>query len=197
MHVDYGGHFWDFVLDIGSIFWSAYDFIKDPSWKNFGWLALDVGFTAVPFLTGSGGLKAVSKMDDISDISRITTKADDIYMLGQSMNNRVIPEAINLGVNWYHGFGYYDDVAKISKTMANVYGYVDNMSFIANKAFSGVKFIDMGFDSTRTLSRAIKEHKVGSWLLSRFTIYSERFVAIAFRKQNVFRSIRRFYQFNF
>ena len=191
------GHFWDVVFDIGSILWSAYDFIKDPSWENFAWLALDVVFAVVPFLTGSGGLKAVSKMDDLYDLSKITSSAYEIYMLGQSMGKRVIPEAINLGVDWYHGFDYYNDMAKVSKSMANLYGYIDNMAFIANKAFDGVKFIDMGFDATRTLKKARKGGELGVELLSRFTIYSERFVAIAFRKKNLARMMRRFYKWLF
>ena len=80
MYYDPTGHWLDTVIDIISIGWSLYDFIEDPSWKNFGWLALDVGFALIPFLTGSGGLKAVNKLDDISDLSKITTKADDIYV---------------------------------------------------------------------------------------------------------------------
>ena len=36
-------------------------------------------------------------MDDISDISRLSTKADNVIVIGQSMKGRVIPEAINLG----------------------------------------------------------------------------------------------------
>lgn len=133
-------------------------------------------------------------MDDLYDLSKITSSADEIYMLGQSMGTRVIPEAINLGVDWYHGFDYYKDMAKASKSMANLYGYVDNMVFIANKAFDGAKFIDMGFDATRTLLGVYEKGKIGAELLSRFTIYSERFVAIAFRKKNIARIMRRFYQ---
>ena len=189
-YCDPSGHFWDVVFDIGSIIWSAYDFIKDPSWKNLGWLTLDLGFAIVPFLTGSGGLKAVSKMDDIYDISKITVPADKIYMLGQSMNNRVIPEALNLGVDWYHGLDSFNDIAQVSKPIAHLVGYIDNMAFIAKKSLSGARFIDMGFDTTRTLSKA----NLWSELWSRFTIRSERFMAIAFRKKNITRVIWRLYQ---
>ncbi len=133
-------------------------------------------------------------MDDLYDLTKVTASADEIYVLGQTMGSRVIPEALNLGADWYHGFDYYNDMAKVSKSMANLYGYADNMAFIANKAFGGAKFIDMGFDVTRTLSGAYKNGKLGVELLSRFTIYSERFVAIAFRKKNIARIMRRFYQ---
>ena len=189
-YADPSGHFWDVVFDIGSIIWSAYDLIKNPSWENLGWLTLDIGFASIPFLTGSGGLKAVSKMDDIYDISKITVPADKIYMLGQSMNNRVIPEALNLGVDWYHGLDSFNDIAQVSKPIANLLGYIDNMAFIAKKSLSGARFIDMGFDTTRTISKA----NLWGELWSRFTIHSERFMAIAFRKKNISRIAWRIYQ---
>ena len=192
--VDPSGHFWDVIFDIGSIIWSAYDFIKNPSWKNLSWLALDIGFAIVPVLTGSGGLKAVSKMDDIHDISKITVSADKIYVLGQSMGARVIPEALTLGVDWYHGLDCYSDIAKVSEPLANLCGYIDNMVFIAKKSLSGAKFIDMGFDTSRTLSLALKTGDLGTQLFSRFTIYSERFTAILFRKKNISRIAWRIYQ---
>ena len=87
-----------------------------------------------------------------------------------------------------------DEIANISKPMANLFGYVDNMAFIARKSFSGAKFIDMGFDATRTLSSMHKHGKLGIEIFSRFTIYSERFVSIIFRKKNIVRILRRFYE---
>ena len=100
------------------------------------------------------------------------------------MKSRVIPEAINLGVDWYHGFDYHNDMAKASKRMANIYGYLDNMKFIAIKSLSGAKFIDMGFDAARVGEKL--------FTLSRFTIYSERFVANVFRIKNIVRGVYRF-----
>ena len=183
MYYDPTGHWLDTVIDIISICWSFNDFIENPSWKTFSWLVLDFAFAVIPFLTGSGGLKALNNLDDIKDLSKITTSPDDIYMLGQTMKVRVIPEAINLGVNWYQGFDYYNDIAKGSKKLANLYGYLDNIKFIALKSLSGAKFIDLGFDAARVGEKFLT--------LSRFTIYSERFVANTFRIKNLVRGVYR------
>src|SRR5690554_1668106 len=42
MRVDPTGCFWDTILDIGFTIWSLVDFIKNPTWENAGWLALDL-----------------------------------------------------------------------------------------------------------------------------------------------------------
>lgn len=181
MYYDPSGCAIDIIFDILSIGYSIYEVWKDPKdWKNWAWLAVDIGFAVVPFLTGSGGLKAVNKLDDINDISKITTKADDIVVIGQSMKQRVIPEAINLSADWYRGFDYYADISKASKKLADLHGYLDNMKFIAVKAFTGKKFIDIGMDVTRIGKRGI-------WF-SKFIINSERFIASAFRVKNVIRA---------
>ena len=197
MYYDPSGHWIETAFDIISVLWSAKEFKEDPSLENFAWLVLDVIFLIIPGVIGSGGLRAVSKMDDIYDISRISSSSDDIYMIGQSMKTRVIPEALNLGVDWYHGFDYYHDMKNASKTMADLYAYADNMMFIANKSFNGAKFIDMGFDASRTLKGARLKGELGIELLSRFTIYSERFIAVAFRKKNIARIMWRFYKWLF
>ncbi len=56
-----------------------YDFIKEPSWENFGWLALDVVFAVVPYITSGSIIKAASKLDDASDVGRYINKFDNIY----------------------------------------------------------------------------------------------------------------------
>ncbi|EYE87298.1 hypothetical protein Q428_14025, partial [Fervidicella metallireducens AeB] len=71
---DEGGYFWETILDIGSIGWSAYDLISKPSWANAGYLAWDIGATVIPFVPGSytaKGVKAVSKVDDVVDTAKV------------------------------------------------------------------------------------------------------------------------------
>jgi len=51
--VDPDGQVLETILDIASIGWSTVDLIKNPSWANVGYLAWDVGATAVPFVPGS------------------------------------------------------------------------------------------------------------------------------------------------
>jgi hypothetical protein len=95
------------------------------------------------------------------------------------MKTRVIPEALNLGVDYYHGFLYYDDIAKGSVFMARAYGYLDNMVFVAMQSMKGTRFIDVGMDITRIGEK-------GLWF-SKATIYSERFIAQTFRFKNLMR----------
>ncbi len=61
---DADGEILETIADIASIGWSTYDLIKNPSWANVGYLAWDVGATAVPFVPGSytaKGVKIASK----------------------------------------------------------------------------------------------------------------------------------------
>ena len=184
MFTDSTGYFWDTVLDVVSIVWSLYDFIKDPSWKNFGWIALDIGFALIPFLTGSKVLNQVSLLDDISEVRVLDNSMNNVIVIGQSMDSRVIPKAMNLGADYYAGYMHYSDLRKGSKILANTYGYADNMLFIATRSLAGYKFLDIGMDFKR----------VGSGLdrFSRFTIYSERIISNVFKLKNVVRGIYRF-----
>jgi RHS repeat-associated protein len=62
--VDADGQIVETIADVASIGWSTYDLIKNPSWANLGYLAWDVGATAVPFVPGSyvaKGAKIASK----------------------------------------------------------------------------------------------------------------------------------------
>jgi hypothetical protein len=75
--VDPNGHFFDIILDIGFIAYDIYSLVREPSWANATYLALDVGAALVPFATGIGAAaKAASYSDDIYDSLRY---GDDLY----------------------------------------------------------------------------------------------------------------------
>jgi len=147
------GHAWDVILDIFSIGWSLYDFIKDPSWENFGWLALDVVFAVVPFLTGSSIMKAASKLDDVSDIGGYMNKFDNVYdsiVIGNDMG-RVTNLAFDTGSMIYDGYkpmnalyamGRADEITDAMRYAAKV----DNARFIMDKYKAGYKIINAGSD---------------------------------------------------
>ena len=63
------------------------------------------------------------------------------------------------------------------------------MGYIAKHTFSGAKFIDKGFHASRTL-KGLKGKDLFVEVMSRVTIYSERFLSQLFRKKNVFRFFR-------
>ncbi len=147
------GHFWDWVFDIASIVWSLYDFIKNPSWANAGWLALDVVFAVVPFLTCSSIMKAASKLDDVSDIGGYINKFDNVYdsiVIGNDMG-RVTNLALDTGSMIYDGYkplnalyamGKADEITDAMRYAAKV----DNARFIMDKFKAGYKIINAGSD---------------------------------------------------
>ena len=153
MNVDPSGYLWDVIWDVVSILWSAYDFIKNPTWGNFGWLALDVVFAIVPFLTGSSIIKAATKLDDVSDIGGYINKFDNVYdavVIGNDMG-RVTSLAFDTGAMIYDGYkplntllalGKADEVTDALKYAAKL----DNARFIIDKYYAGYKFINAGSD---------------------------------------------------
>ena len=186
--VDPSGHFWETIFDIGFAIWSLYDFIENPSWANASWFALDLLALAVPFLPAGG--KAVTKADDIADAIRFVNKHDEVIVLGQSMEKRIIPYANEIGAMFYEGIANYDDLKKAYGVLATSWlGYFDNMSFIIKHSLSGAKFIDKGFDASRTL-KGLKGIDAYNEVMSRITVYSERFFAQLFRVKNVYRYFR-------
>ncbi len=185
---DPSGHAWETVFDIGFAIWSLIDFIKDPTWANAGWLALDVLALAVPFLPG--GSKVITKADDIVDAVGFVNKYDEVIVLGQSMGKRVIPYADEIGAAFYKGLDNFNDLEKsIGTVRASLIGYFDNMGYIAKHTFNGAKFIDKGFDASRTL-KGLKGMDLFREVMSRVTIHSEKFLAQLLRKKNVFRFFR-------
>ena len=78
--VDYGGEFWDTVLDVISLAIRVSEVINNPS-SGTAWvgLAADAVCTVVPGLTGGGiAVKAATKADDAVDIVKAVGKTDDI-----------------------------------------------------------------------------------------------------------------------
>ena len=127
--------------------------IKNPSWENFGWLALDIGFAIVPFLTGSRIIKAASKLDSTSDIGGYMNKFDKVYdsiVIGNDMG-RVTSLAYDTGSMIYDGYkplntlyalGKADEVTDAIRYAAKV----DNARFIIDKYHAGYKIINAGSD---------------------------------------------------
>lgn len=60
------------------------------------------------------------------------------------------------------------------------------MGYIAKHTFTGAKFIDKGFDASRTL-KGLKGMDLFREVMSRVTIHSEKFLAQLLSKKNVFR----------
>ena len=187
-YADPSGHAWETVFDVGFALWSLYDYYNDPSLENLGWFALDIIALFVPFLPG--GSKVVTKIDEIADISKFMSKYDEVIALGQSMNTRVIPYADEIGAAVYGGLTNFKGLEKTYGTVfATFIGYSDNMAFIIKESLKGAKFIDIGFDATRTLN-GLKGMELFTEIASRVTIYSERFFSQLFRIKNVFRYFR-------
>ena len=73
-NVDPKGNAAETVLDVVGIGFSLYDFIKKPSWVNFGFLVWDVAAAFVPFAPGSyaakGGKLVVKIADRASDLKK-------------------------------------------------------------------------------------------------------------------------------
>ena len=153
MYIDPNGCFWDTIFDIISIGWSLYDFIKEPSWENFGWLALDVVFAVVPYITSGRIIKAASKLDDVSDIGGYINKFDNIYdsiVIGNDMG-RVTNLAFDTGSMIYDGYKPINALKAMGKadeiTDAMMYAAkLDNARFIIDKYKAGYKIINAGSD---------------------------------------------------
>lgn len=187
-YADPSGHAWETIFDIGFALWSLYDYYNDPSLENLTWFALDIAALFIPFLPGGG--KVLTKFDEIPDIYKFVSKYDEVIVLGQSMSTRVTPYAVEIGASIYGGLTNFKDLKKAYGTIfATLISYSDNMAFIIKKSLNGAKFVDIGFDVTRTF-KGLKGIDLFTEVASRVTIYSERFFAQLFRKKNVFRYFR-------
>ena len=76
-YTDPNGEVVETAVDVVSVGLSAYDFYKDPSWANGGWLALDIVCAAVPFLPAVGAVRHAGKIDDIIDAGKALLKSDE------------------------------------------------------------------------------------------------------------------------
>lgn len=84
------GHFWETVLDVASLAWSAYDFIKKPNLVNGLFLAWDIASVVVPFVPGSyvaKAVKGISKsaksisktLKSTKTVSKVVKTVDKVY----------------------------------------------------------------------------------------------------------------------
>nr|MBQ8890141.1 hypothetical protein [Clostridia bacterium] len=151
---DPSGHAWDWVLDVASVAWSLFDFIKKPSWENAGWLALDVVLGIIPFVPAIGkGLKGLSKVDDIVDIGKGVNRLDDVHdaiVIGNGMD-RVKDAARIYDAAYYGGYGPLNalvDAGKFSEASVKMklLARVDNAKWLFKNVFAGAKIIDIGKD---------------------------------------------------
>jgi len=151
MFTDSTGYFIDGLIDIISIGWSLYDLIKDPSWSNAGWLALDILFAVIPFLTGSRVIKITSKSDEVVDAIKYTNKLDnvgDAIVIGNGMDN-VKFAASKLDALYYPGYAPLNalyDAGRINDATVGMkmMGRLDNAKWLVGNLNKGTTIIDIG-----------------------------------------------------
>ena len=160
IYVDPSGHIpVDTIIDIGFAFWSLIDLIRNPSWENAGWFALDLACLIIPYATGGstavkGIVKGVNGADNLLDASKvpgyIMRNADDVVLLGQNMD-RVYDASRKIGGGII--YGGLDDFASIKlkygDKIADALGYADNMKWIRKQAWSGKTVLNIGVDLSR------------------------------------------------
>ncbi len=157
---DPGGHIpIDTIIDVGFAFWSLIDLIRNPSWENAGWFALDLVCLIIPYATGGstavkGIVKGINGADNLLDASKvpgyIMRNADDVVLLGQNMD-RVYDASRKIGGGIIYGGldDFSEIVLKYGEDVANSMGYADNMKWIAKQAWSGKTVLNIGFDLSR------------------------------------------------
>ena len=195
-YYDPSGNGWETVFDIGFAIGSLADLIRDPSWENAGWFALDVVCLLVPFVPSLGAGKVLTRADDIKDAAAFVSRYDNVIVLGQSMKSRVIPYAIDAGASFYGGLSSFAELQmKYGNKVAAVAGYIDNMGYIAMHTMNGAKFIDRGFDAGRSIFAAALLGKEHFWweVVSVVTIHSEKFIAQLLTPKNVYRIQQRLF----
>jgi RHS repeat-associated protein len=98
MYRDPSGNVIDTIWDIGSALYSTYSLIKDPSWANAGWLALDVAAILVPFVPSVSGaaratVKGVKAIDAAQTINRVDNVAYAAKAASRAENASVAAKA--------------------------------------------------------------------------------------------------------
>ena len=149
----------DTIIDIGFAFWSFIDLLRNPSWENAGWFALDLACLIIPYATGGstavkGIVKGVNGADNLLDASKvpgyIMRNADDVVLLGQNMD-RVYDASRKIGGGII--YGGLDDFASIKlkygDEIAEALGYADNMKWIRKQAWSGKTVLNIGLEWRR------------------------------------------------
>ena len=186
MYADPSGHFWDTILDIGSLIWGIIDIINDPGDAgNWAALGVDLVFTVIPFIPGGAGqiIKAGNKIDNAVDVANAINKIDNINdinkvtMIGRNMN-RVQNTASILGKadHLYDTWKGYDKVMRISRPLANGISMAHNGGWLLSKLRQGYTVIDIG---VTTMHRGLKTY--GLWY------GTERFVSVVWKTRNVWK----------
>ena len=71
---DPSGHVVETIADIASIGYSTYEFVKDPSWGNAGYLAWDIGAAVIPVAPGSYTVKGGKTVYNAVRNSKLSAK---------------------------------------------------------------------------------------------------------------------------
>jgi len=93
MYKDSSGKFWDTLIDVGGFLLSAYDMITDPSWANAGWLLVDTAALIVPFVPGTGAVRAgartLNAVDTATDITKTANRVDNVTDVARMGNANI------------------------------------------------------------------------------------------------------------
>lgn len=154
MRHDQNGHAWDTVLDVVFLGWDIYDLCTGEGWKdwgNWGSLALDLVFAAIPFIPNMGGsqvVKLANVADDLNDMSKIT-------VVGETMGRVTeVAKSYNAVNNLYEGFKAYEKLSELGKggkVLAELGGKASNIAWLYGKLRSGYTVINIGIDVGRTV----------------------------------------------
>jgi len=89
--IDPNGECLETVFDIAMVAWSAYDFVKDPSWTTGGALAADVVGAAIPFVPSAGGMAVRAGGKGASPASRAARGGRAASRAVKTVRHHVIP----------------------------------------------------------------------------------------------------------
>ena len=155
-YVDPSGHgVIETILDVISVGLSFYDFLNNPSWKNAGWLALDVAFFFIPFIPAVSRLaKGASNIDNVVDVAHGFTKIDnlqDAIVIG-NLPERVKAVAEIQGALFYPGYKPIEILESLGRTAditwsMELMARIDNSKWLIDKVWKGYKILDIGKDS--------------------------------------------------
>ncbi len=166
------------IIDVASIGWSFYDFVSNPSWSNFGYLAWDVVAALVPYAPGSyatktlkAGTKILSKSDNYVKSGVWSMKAFDRgyeieKALGGWCNNFPVidwaQKTIRANKTYLESIKSIKSIditassyQKASTLKSKLKGYVDSLAeFTGVKKWNGTEF-KVSSGTSRTLEIAI------------------------------------------
>lgn len=135
LYSDPSGHLWETLFDIGSLAWSTWDLITNPSWENAGWFTLDLIGLAIPFIPSPGALKAVkwlNRGENLVDGLRTTktvTRAANWAGDAARTTKTTLKSGLKTGA----------DVIRSSKAGSNVLSSVDSIMASINDSLAAMK----------------------------------------------------------